>query len=149
MITKVYHALFGFAYKTIPIMTTVKKFKRRLKAMKKQKQNLEKEFNEGMLRLMASEMDSIYVTDDDTEKAAATLRLHRLLEDYNEMKKISLDDKKSKRELVGNIVAPTVTAVGGLVATGAWIIFEKESIVSGSSGKEILRQTISNMFKKK
>lgn len=148
MITKVYHTLFGFAYKSIALMATAKIILGGIKMLKKKK-TAEEEFKEGMLHLMASELEEIYCSSDDVAKTNACLRLHRLQEDYNKMKELDIDDKKSKRELASNIVAPTVTAAGGILATIAWINFEKTEVVTGASGKEILRQVVGTIFKKK
>lgn len=117
--------------------------------MFKKKKTLEEIYQEDLVKSMLVELETICSSDSDTEKASATLRLTRLQESYNKLKELNIDDNKSKRELAGNIVAPTVTAAGGILATIAWINFEKTEVVTGASGKEILRGVVSTIFKKK
>lgn len=117
--------------------------------MKKKEPTLMEQYKEGLIRSMAMELDEMHTAADDSAKAAAALRWHRLQEDYNRIVELENEDKKSKRELTGNIVAPAITTIGGLAATGIWIAFEKSEVVTGASGKEILRSVVSTIFKKK
>lgn len=114
----------------------------------------------------------------DEEKNRAELRLNRMVSDYkdisevkNEKLKIDNDfsamlheditqkDKsimeheaeldRNKKELTGTIVGATIGAVAGLVTTGVWIAYEKTDIVTGQTGKEVLRNVVSTIFRRK
>lgn len=114
----------------------------------------------------------------DEEKNRAELRLNRMVSDYKDISevknaKLKIDndfsamlhedvtqkDKnimeheveldRSKKELTGTIVGAVIGAAAGLIGTGVWIKYEKTDIVTGQTGKEVLRNVVSTIFRRR
>lgn len=114
----------------------------------------------------------------DEEKNRAELRLNRMVSDYkdisevkNEATKIEYDREvelrkdgtdfqkadlesdvrldENKKELAGTIIGASIGAAAGFISTAVWIAYEKTEIISGQTGKEVLRNVVSTIFKRR
>lgn len=117
---------------------------------KKKEPTAEELMNEELVALMRKEIS--HIDDDEADeatKSAATLRLHRLAEDYDKFKAEKLEKSKRKHELLSNICPALVTAGATLTATFIFVFIEHRDCISGVAGKEIVRVVLGGLFNRR
>lgn len=82
-------------------------------------------------------------------KTQATYRLQRLAENYNRVKLTNSIDKDRRANLARDIAPAAITTVGSLTATAVFLKIEHDGFISGCAAKEIVRNVIGAIFKKK
>lgn len=116
---------------------------------KKEKTPEEKLYDE-VIDLMRKEVSNISdEKSDDAAKSAATLRLHRLTEDYEKFKTEKLEKSKRKHELLNSICPALITAGATLTATFIFVFIEHRDCITGVAGKEIVRVVLGGLFNRR
>ena len=82
-------------------------------------------------------------------RTQATYRLQRLAENYNRVRMTNSIDKDRRNNLTKEIVPAAITTVGSLTATAIYLKIEHDGFISGCAAKEIVRNVINTIFKKK
>lgn len=102
-----------------------------------------------LLELIELETKLFEETDDKNEKSVHLHNIDVLMKSLNESRTIVTETKKSVIEGATNILTTSLTVGAGIYTTLIWIGFERDGVITGQTGKEILRSTIGTIFKKK
>lgn len=102
-----------------------------------------------LLEMLEAEVKRFNESETEEERTKHLATIDKIMKSINENKNISVDRQKSIIENSATLIGTTLTVVGGVTTTMIWIGFEKDLPVSGQAGKEILRSTIGQIFKKK
>lgn len=102
-----------------------------------------------LLEMIELETRLFEETDDKNEKCVHLHNIDVLMKSLNESRTIVTETKKSVIESAATVLSTSLTVGAGIYTTLIWIGFEKEGVVTGQTGKEILRSTVGAIFKKK